>query len=35
MSHEAFTVDDSALRDTFGLNASDPDEVFAQVGRAS
>ncbi|MFE7743625.1 NAD-dependent epimerase [Nocardia sp. NPDC057455] len=34
MSHEAFTVDDSAIRDTFGLKASDPDEVLAQVVRA-
>jgi nucleoside-diphosphate-sugar epimerase len=33
MSHEAFTVDDSAIRDTFGLKASDLDEVFAQVVR--
>ncbi|MFG3614419.1 NAD-dependent epimerase [Nocardia sp. NPDC047654] len=34
MSHEVFTVDDSAIRETFGLKASDPDEVFAQVVRA-
>ncbi|NKY27578.1 NAD-dependent epimerase [Nocardia gamkensis] len=33
MSHEVFTVDDSAIRDTFGLKASDLDEVFAQVVR--
>ncbi|MEU1550154.1 hypothetical protein [Nocardia sp. NPDC005745] len=33
MSHEAFTVDDSAIRDTLGLKASDLDEVFAQVVR--
>ncbi|WP_040781699.1 NAD-dependent epimerase/dehydratase family protein [Nocardia pneumoniae] len=35
MSHATFTVDDSAIRDTFGLKASDPDEVFAEVVRAS
>ncbi|MET9030202.1 NAD-dependent epimerase/dehydratase family protein [Nocardia sp. NPDC004168] len=35
MSHAAFTVDDSAIRDTFGLKASDPDEVFAQVVHAA
>ncbi|MGV9724826.1 NAD-dependent epimerase [Nocardia beijingensis] len=35
MSHASFTVDDSAIRDTFGLKASDPDEVFAQVVRAA
>ncbi|MEU2030574.1 NAD-dependent epimerase/dehydratase family protein [Nocardia amamiensis] len=35
MSHSLFTVDDSAIRDAFGLKASDPDEVFAEVVRAS
>ncbi|MEU1957464.1 NAD-dependent epimerase [Nocardia sp. NPDC019304] len=35
MSHARFTVDDSAIRDTFGLKASDPDDVFAQVVRAA
>jgi nucleoside-diphosphate-sugar epimerase len=35
MSHATFTVDDSAIRDTFGLKASDPDEVFAEVVRAA
>lgn len=34
MSHASFIVDDSAIRDTFGLKASDPDEVFARVLRA-
>ncbi|BDT96234.1 NAD-dependent epimerase [Nocardia sputorum] len=35
MSHAPFAVDDSAVRNTFGLKASDPDEVFAQVVRAA
>ncbi|WP_280250776.1 hypothetical protein [Nocardia abscessus] len=35
MSQAPFTVDDSAIRDTFGLKASDPDEVFAKVLRAT
>ncbi|WP_280297142.1 NAD-dependent epimerase/dehydratase family protein [Nocardia abscessus] len=35
MSHAPFTVDDSAVRDAFGLKASDPDEVFAEVLRAA
>ncbi|WP_330228910.1 NAD-dependent epimerase/dehydratase family protein [Nocardia sp. NBC_00508] len=35
MSHATFTVDDAAIRDTFGLKASDPDEVFAEVVRGS
>jgi len=31
MSHQKFTVDDAAIRETFGVTASDLDAVFAQV----
>ncbi|WP_406281577.1 NAD-dependent epimerase [Nocardia sp. NBC_00881] len=35
MSHATFTVDDTDIRETFGLKASDPDEVFGEVARTS
>ncbi|WP_433200490.1 NAD-dependent epimerase [Nocardia sp. CA-107356] len=31
MSHRKFTVDDGAIRETFGVEASDLDAVFAEV----
>ncbi|MFE1595576.1 NAD-dependent epimerase [Nocardia sp. NPDC058705] len=34
MSHQEFVVDDSALRTTFGLTASTPDTVLAEVVEA-
>ncbi|MFX0575502.1 NAD-dependent epimerase/dehydratase family protein [Nocardia nepalensis] len=35
MSHRKFTVDDAAIRGTFGVTASDLDAVFAEVVSAS
>ncbi|WP_433683146.1 NAD-dependent epimerase/dehydratase family protein [Nocardia sp. CA-119907] len=35
MSHRKFTVDDAAIRETFGVTASDLDTVFAEVVSAS
>ncbi|MFD0363719.1 saccharopine dehydrogenase NADP-binding domain-containing protein [Nocardia sp. GCM10030253] len=31
MSHQKFTVDDSAIRNTFGVTASDLDDILAEV----
>lgn len=35
MSHRKFTVDDAAIRETFGVTASDLDTVFAEAVSAS